>query len=85
MEESIAQFVLRRLGQEFLDYAIDPLVAGIYAGNPRTAFRARRPFPNSTRWSSDTVRFFWGKSWARGERKRSGEVSKQKREEVFFR
>ena len=35
LEESIAQFVQRRLGQEFLDYAIDPLVAGIYAGNPR--------------------------------------------------
>ena len=35
LEESIAQFVQRRLGQEFLDYAIDPLVAGIYAGSPQ--------------------------------------------------
>ncbi len=33
-EESIAQFVRRRLGVEFLDYAIEPFVAGIYAGNP---------------------------------------------------
>jgi len=33
-EESIAEFVNRRLGQEFLDYAIDPFVAGVYAGNP---------------------------------------------------
>ena len=33
-EESVAEFVLRRMGQEFLDYAIDPLVAGIYAGDP---------------------------------------------------
>jgi len=34
VEESIAQFVQRRLGQEFLDQAIDALVAGIYAGDP---------------------------------------------------
>ena len=33
-EESIAEFVDRRLGREFLDYAINPFVAGVYAGNP---------------------------------------------------
>src|SRR6516162_3660429 len=33
-EESIAEFVQRRLGQEFLDHAIDALVAGVYAGDP---------------------------------------------------
>ena len=32
--QSIADFVKRRLGQEFLDYAINPFVAGVYAGNP---------------------------------------------------
>lgn len=34
-EESVAAFVRRRLGPEFLDYAIDPFVAGVYAGDPR--------------------------------------------------
>ena len=33
-EETVAEFVARRLGVEFLDYAINPFVAGVYAGNP---------------------------------------------------
>lgn len=33
-EESIAAFVKRRLGREFLDYAVGPFVSGVYAGNP---------------------------------------------------
>ena len=33
-EETIAEFVKRRLGQEFLDYAINPFIAGVYAGDP---------------------------------------------------
>ncbi|MDF7807803.1 protoporphyrinogen oxidase [Pontiellaceae bacterium B12219] len=33
-QESLADFVVRRLGQEFLDYAINPFVSGVYAGDP---------------------------------------------------
>lgn len=43
-DESIAAFVRRRLGVEFLDYAIDPFVAGIYAGNPEE-ISVRAAFP----------------------------------------
>lgn len=43
-EESIADFVRRRLGNEFLDYAINPFVAGVYAGNPEQ-LSVRHAFP----------------------------------------
>lgn len=33
-EESVADFVRRRLGPAFLDYGMDPFVAGVYAGDP---------------------------------------------------
>ncbi len=32
--ESVAQLVRRRLGTSFLDYAVDPFISGIYAGDP---------------------------------------------------
>ncbi len=32
--ENLAQLVKRRLGKSFLDYAIDPFISGIYAGDP---------------------------------------------------
>lgn len=33
-DESVADFVRRRLGPEFLEYAVDPFVSGVYAGDP---------------------------------------------------
>jgi protoporphyrinogen/coproporphyrinogen III oxidase len=42
--ESVAEFTLRRLGREFLDYAVDPFVAGVYAGDP-TRLSVRHAFP----------------------------------------
>lgn len=32
--ESLAGLVKRRMGQSFLDYAIDPFILGVYAGDP---------------------------------------------------
>lgn len=42
--ESVADFVLRRLGREFLDYAINPFVGGVYAGDP-ARLSVRHAFP----------------------------------------
>lgn len=43
-EESVADFVIRRLGREFLDYAVNPFVGGVYAGDPRR-LSVREGFP----------------------------------------
>jgi len=32
--ETVSELVIRRMGKSFLDYAVDPFVSGIYAGNP---------------------------------------------------
>lgn len=32
--ETVAEFFKRRLGQEVVDFAVDPFVSGIFAGNP---------------------------------------------------
>lgn len=43
-DESVADFVRRRFGRELLDYVFDPLVGGIYAGNPeKLSMRALLP------------------------------------------
>ncbi len=33
-DESLAGLVERRMGRSFLDYAVDPFLSGVYAGNP---------------------------------------------------
>ena len=33
-DESVAEFVVRRMGREILDYAVAPFVGGIFAGDP---------------------------------------------------
>ena len=33
-DETVAEFVIRRLGQGFYDYAINPFISGVYAGDP---------------------------------------------------
>jgi len=43
-DHSLADFVKRRLGREFLDYAINPFVSGIYAGVPEK-LSVRESFP----------------------------------------
>lgn len=41
---SLAEFVRSHFGQEFVDYALNPFVSGVYAGNP-AKLSARHAFP----------------------------------------
>ena len=82
-EESVAEFVKRRIGQEFLDYAINPLVAGVYAGDP-ARLSVRHAFPKLHDIEQRYGSLILGQILGARERKRRAEVSKQKAKKVSF-
>jgi protoporphyrinogen/coproporphyrinogen III oxidase len=75
VEESLAEFVLRRLNQEFLDRAIDPLVAGIYAGDPQK-LSVQHAFPKLLEAEQKYGSLLKGQFFGASEQK-SGEVSRR--------
>ena len=82
-EESIAEFVKRRLGQEFLDHAIDALVAGVYAGDP---YRLSVPhaFPKLAQLESRYGSLIKGQIFGARERKKRGEIAKDRAAKFSF-
>jgi len=74
--QSIANFVRRRLGKEFLDYAIDPFVSGVFAGNPEE-LSVKSAFPKLYRLEEIYGGLFKGMIKGRKERRERGEDSKQ--------
>jgi len=82
-EESIAEFVIRRLNREFLDHAIDALVAGIYAGDP---FKLSVPhaFPKLGQLEAKYGSLIKGQLLGARERKQRGEVAKDRAPKFSF-
>lgn len=74
--QSVAQFVKRRLGQEFLDYAINPFVAGVFAGNPED-LSVKSAFPKLYRLEEVYGGLIKGMIKGAKERKQRAEQSKQ--------
>lgn len=74
--QSIAEFVKRRLGQEFLDYAINPFVAGVYAGNPEE-LSVKSAFPKLYALEEKYGGLIKGTVKSIKERKQRSEQSKQ--------
>jgi oxygen-dependent protoporphyrinogen oxidase len=58
-EESLAGFVLRRLGREALERIAEPLVAGIHAGDPET-MSLKSTFPRFIDLEQDHRSLIWG-------------------------
>lgn len=83
VEESVAQFVLRRLGQEFLDYAINPMVAGVYAGNP-AKLSVKHAFPKLHALEQKYGSLIKGQFLGAKERRQRGEVAKQNAKKLSF-
>ncbi len=76
VEESVAEFVLRRLNQEFLDRAVDPLVAGIYAGDPQK-LSIRHAFPKLLEAEQKHGSLLKSQLFGAGEKSASGEISRR--------
>jgi oxygen-dependent protoporphyrinogen oxidase len=83
-EESIATFVRRRLGREFLDYAVEPFVSGIYAGDPEQ-LSVRAAFPRLHALEQRYGSLLRGAILGARERKRKAEKSKSAAVSFSFR
>jgi oxygen-dependent protoporphyrinogen oxidase len=83
VEESIGQFVVRRFNQEFLDHAIDALVAGIYAGDPNK-LSVTHAFPKLKALEDNYGSMIKGQIFGARERKKRGEVAKDRAPKFSF-
>ncbi len=83
IEESLADFVLRRIGREFLDYAINPFVAGVYAGDP-ARLSVKQAFPKLHALEQKYGSLIKGQILGARERRRRAEVSKQNAPKFSF-
>ena len=81
--QSIADFVKRRLGKEFLDYAINPFVAGVYAGNPEE-LSVKSAFPKLYALEEKYGGLIIGTIKSIKERKNRAEKSKQSAQMFSF-
>ena len=82
-EESVADFVLRRLGKEFLDHAIDALVGGVYAGDPYK-LSVPQAFPKLAQLEQNYGSLIKGQILGARDRKKRGEVAKDRAPKFSF-
>lgn len=81
--QSVAEFVTRRLGKEFLDYAINPFVAGVYAGKPEE-LSVKSAFPKLYALEEKYGGLIIGTIRSIRERKKRAEIAKQSAKMISF-
>jgi oxygen-dependent protoporphyrinogen oxidase len=81
--ETLADFTRRRLGDEFLDYAINPFVAGVFAGDPEN-LNVKTAFPKLYELEQNYGSLITGAIRSARARKKSKEKSKQSAKTFSF-
>lgn len=71
-DATLAELVAAHFGDEFVDYALDPFVSGVYAGDPRQ-LSARYAFPRLWEWEQTRGSLLLGQIAQVRSRRRRGE------------
>ena len=83
IEESIGEFVVRRFSREFLDHAIDALVAGVYAGDP-ARLSVAHAFPKLKALEDEYGSMIKGQIFGARARRKRGEIAKDRAPKFSF-
>ncbi len=83
LEESVAEFVTRRLSREFLERLVDALVAGIYAGDPYK-LSVQQALPRLAALETKYGSLIKGQIKGAKERKKTGQVARDRAPKFSF-
>ena len=75
-DQTVAEFVERRLGTELLDYAINPFIAGIYANRPEY-LSLRHALPMMDDLEQEYGSLIWGTIAGSKKRKEKGRIERE--------
>lgn len=75
-DQTVAGFVRRRLGDEVLNYALNPFVAGIYANRPED-LSLRHAFPMMDELEQEYGSLIWGAFAGAKKRRKQGRIERE--------
>ncbi|WP_069132406.1 protoporphyrinogen oxidase [Rhodohalobacter halophilus] len=75
-DQTVAEFVERRLGSDILDYALNPFVAGIYANRPED-LSLRHAFPLMDNLEQEYGSMIWGAIAGSKKRNEQGRIDRE--------